>query len=142
MEFIIDKAEIIDFMNANPQSRMATVEGNKPHVRGISIIKADENGVIIQTSTRKDIYKQLLANPNVELWFGNEEQGIQLRVSGAVEAVDDAELKAEVYAQRPFLKEEVEKGVYGELAIYRLKKGVAHVWTIETNMDPKTYIQL
>ena len=138
----MDKAEIIDFMNANPDSCMATVEGNKPHVRGVGIIKADENGIIIQTSTRKDIYKQLSANPNVELWFGNAEQRTQVRVSGAVEAVDDAELKAEVMAKRPFLKEEIEKGVYGELAIYRLKKGVAHVWTPETNMVPKTYIQL
>ena len=137
----MDKAEIIDFMNANTQSRMATVEGNKPHVRGISIIKADENGIIIQTSTRKDIYKQLLANPNVELWFGNEEQGIQLRVSGAVEPVDDIELKKEIVVQRPFLKQRIEEGGYEAMGVFRLK-GVAYVWTFQTGLDPKTYIQL
>ncbi len=137
----MNKSEIIEFMDANRSCHMATVEGNKPHVRGMGIVKADENGVIIQTSTRKDIYKQLSANPNVELCFNNVKQGIQVRVSGTVEAVDDAELKAEVMAQRPFLKTEVEKGVYGAVAIYRMK-GVAHVWTMKTNMDPKTYIQL
>ena len=138
----MDKAEIIAFMNANPMCNMATVEGNKPHVRGIGIVKADENGIILQTSTRKDIYKQLSANQNVELCFNSEKDGVQVRVSGTVEEVDDAELKAEVMAQRPFLKEEVEKGVYGEVAIYRMTKGVAHIWTMMTNMDPKKYIQL
>jgi len=138
----MDKAEIIAFMNANPMCHMATVEGNKPHVRGIGIVKADENGIILQTSTRKDIYKQLSANKNVELCFNNAQEGIQVRVSGTVEEVDDAELKAEVMAQRPFLKEEVEKGVYGEVAIYRMTKGVAQIWTMMTNMDPKKYIQL
>jgi pyridoxamine 5'-phosphate oxidase len=135
------KAEILAFINANKDAYMATVEGNKPHVRGMGIVKADENGIIIQTSTRKNIYKQLSANPNVELCFHNAKQGVQVRVSGAVEPVDDAGLKNEIMAMRPFLKKEVEKGVYGAIAVYRLK-GTAHVWTFATNLDPKTYIQL
>ena len=135
------KAEILAFINANKDAYMATVEGNKPHVRGMGIVKADENGIIIQTSTRKNIYKQLSANPNVELCFHNAKQGVQVRVSGAVEVVDDAGLKNEIMAMRPFLKKEVEKGVYGAIAVYRLK-GTAHVWTFATNLDPKTYIQL
>jgi pyridoxamine 5'-phosphate oxidase len=135
------KAEIIAFMNANRDSYMATVEGNKPHVRGMGIVKADENGIIIQTSTYKDIYKQLSANPNVELCFHNAKQGIQVRVSGAVEPVDDKKLKDEIIAQRPFLKSQIEKNGYEAIVVYRLK-GKAHVWTMKTNFDPKTYIQL
>jgi pyridoxamine 5'-phosphate oxidase len=139
--FIMNKAEIIAFINANPNCHVATVEGNKPHVRGIRIWKADENGIIIQTSTLKDLYKQLSDNPNVELCFNNYRDGIQVRVSGAVELVDDLELKKEVIAQRPFLKQQIEKGGREAIVVYRLK-GTAHVWTMETNLDPKTYIQL
>jgi pyridoxamine 5'-phosphate oxidase len=135
------KAEIIAFMNANRDSYMATVEGNKPHVRGMGIVKADENGIIIQTSTYKDIYKQLSANPNVELCFHNAKQGIQVRVSGAVEPVDDKKLKDEIIAQRPFLKSQIEKNGYEAIVVYRLK-GKATVWTMKTNFDPKTYIQI
>jgi len=135
------KEEIIAFMNANRDSYMATVEGNKPHVRGMGIVKADENGIIIQTSTYKDIYKQLSANPNVELCFHNAKQGIQVRVSGAVEPVDDRELKDEIIVQRPFLKSQIEKNGYEAIVVYRLK-GKATVWTMKTNFDPKTYIQL
>jgi pyridoxamine 5'-phosphate oxidase len=137
----MDKAEIIDFMNANDACYFATVEGNKPHVRGIRIVKADENGIIIQTGTYKDLYKQLSANPNVELCFHNAKDGIQVRVSGAVEVVDDLKIKEEVVAERKFLKPIVEKEGYGAIAVYRLK-GVATIWTFKTNLDPKTYIQL
>jgi pyridoxamine 5'-phosphate oxidase len=135
------KAETIAFMNANRDSYMATVEGNKPHVRGMGIVKADENGIIIQTSTYKDIYKQLSANPNVELCFHNAKQGIQVRVSGAVEPVDDRELKDEIIAQRPFLKSQIEKNGYEAIVVYRLK-GKATVWTMKTNFDPKKYVQI
>jgi len=137
----VNKAEILAFLNVNPDCHLATVEGNKPHVRAIGVVKADENGIIIQTGTYKDLYKQLSANPNVELCFYNAKQGIQVRVSGAVEVVDDLELKKEIVVQRQFLKPVVEKEGYGAIAVYRLK-GMAYVWTFATNLTPKTCIQL
>jgi pyridoxamine 5'-phosphate oxidase len=137
----MDKAEIITFLNDNPSCHLATVEGGKPHVRGILIHRADENGIIIETATFKDVYKQLSANPNVELCFNNYQQGIQVRVSGAVEQLDDRQLKDEIIAQRPFLKQRVAEGGYEAMVVYRLK-GVAHVWTVETDSEPKSYIQL
>lgn len=135
------KEEIIAFMNTNRDCFMATVEGNKPHVRAIGIVKADENGIIIETGTFKDVYKQLSANPNVELCFYNAKQGMQVRVRGTVEPIDDRKLKDEIIAMRPFLKQRVEKGGYRALAVYRLK-GIAHVWTFATSSEPKKYIQL
>jgi pyridoxamine 5'-phosphate oxidase len=137
----VNKAEILAFLNANPTCHLATVEGNKPHVRAIGIVKADENGIIIETGTFKDVYKQLSANPNVELCFNDYQQGIQVRVSGAVEPVDDVGLKDEIIAQRPFLKQRVEEGGYEAMAVYRLK-GMAYVWTFANNLAPKTYVQL
>jgi pyridoxamine 5'-phosphate oxidase len=137
----MDKAEILAFLNDNPSCHLATVEGDKPHVRAILIHRADENGIIIETGTFKDLYKQLSANPNVELCFNNYQQGVQVRVSGAVEQLDDRELKDEIIARRPFLKQRVAEGGYEAMAVYRLK-GVAHVWTAETDSEPKSYIQL
>ena len=89
----MNKAEIIAFMNATHDCHMATVEGNKPHVRGIGIVKADEDGIVIQTSTYKDVYKQLSANPNVELCFNNFDQGIQVRLIGSLKLFYYLELK-------------------------------------------------
>ena len=82
------------------------------------------------------------ANPNVELCFNNYKDRIQVRVSGTAEAVDDLELKKEIIAKRQFLKPLVEKEGYEVIAVYRLRKVVATVWTFATNFAPKTYIQL
>lgn len=137
----MNKSEVIAFLNANPTCYLATVEGSKPHVRAMGMVKADENGIIIETGTFKDVYKQMSANPNVELCFFNPKDGIQVRVSGAVEAVDDRKLKDEIIAQRPFLKQRVAEGGYEAMGVFRLK-GLAYVWSFATNLEPKSYIQL
>jgi len=137
----MNKAEILAFLNANPTCYLATVEGDKPHVRAMGMVKADENGIIIETGTFKDVYKQMSANPNVELCFFNAKQGIQIRVSGAVEVVDDLELKKEIVAQRPFLKQRVAEGGYEAMGVFRLK-GLAYVWSFQTASEPKKYVQL
>ena len=137
----MNKSEILEFLNANTACFLATVEGDKPHVRAMGMFRADENGIIIETGTFKDVYKQMVANPNVELCFYNAKDGIQVRVSGAVEAVDDIELKKEIVAQRPFLKERVAEGGYEAMGVFRLK-GLAYVWSFQSGSEPKKYVQL
>ena len=138
----MNKTEILAFLNANTTCYLATVEGDKPRVRAMGMVKADdENGVIIETGIFKDVYKQMVANPNVELCFYNAKDGVQIRVSGAVEPVDDIELKKEIVVQRPFLKERVEKGGYEAMGVFRLK-GNAYVWSFQTGSEPKKYVQL
>ena len=137
----MNKTEILEFLNANPTCYMATVEGDKPRVRAMGMVSADEDGIIIQTGTYKDIYKQLSANPNVELCFFNEKDGIQIRVSGPVEVVDDIKLKEKIVEQRQFLKPIVDKEGYDPIAVYRLK-GAAYVWSFAVNLEPKNYVQL
>ncbi|MEW5746367.1 MAG: hypothetical protein AB1805_13125 [Nitrospirota bacterium] len=44
--------------------------------------------------------------------------------------------------KREFLKPFVEKAGYESLAVYRMKKGVATVWTFATNLAPKEFIEL
>lgn len=128
-------------MNANPTCYLATVEGDKPCVRAIAIVRAGEDGIIIETGAFKDVYKQMMANPNVELCFFNAKDGIQIRVSGAVEQVEDIEFKREIVAQRPFLKQRVEEGGYEAMGVFRLK-GQAYVWSFQTAAEPKKYVQL
>ena len=90
----MNKNEVFDFLNANPVFHLATVEGNKPHVRGMLMYRADENGIIFHTGKMKDLHKQLTKNPNVEIGFNNNsfENLIQIRVSGTVELIEDLEL--------------------------------------------------
>jgi pyridoxamine 5'-phosphate oxidase len=140
----MNKSEISDFLNANPVFHLATVEGNKPRVRGMLLYRADGNGIIFHTGKMRDLHKQLTINPDVEMSFnnGSDEDLIQIRVSGAVELVEDIELKKEIVEKREFLKPFVEQMGYEPLAVYRLKNGTASIWTMKMNLAPKEFVEL
>jgi pyridoxamine 5'-phosphate oxidase len=138
------KNEILNFLNNNPVFHLATVEGNKPHVRGLLLYRADQSGILFHTGKTKDLHRQLTANPNVEMCFNNGkfQDLIQIRVSGTVELEEDLELKKEIVQKREFLKPWIERDGYGLLVVYRMKKGMATVWSMETNFAPKEFIEL
>jgi pyridoxamine 5'-phosphate oxidase len=138
----MNRAEIIEFINSNPASHLATVDGTRPRVRGMLIYRADEEGILFHTGASKDLYKQLLKNPNVELCFNNYKDNIQVRVSGQAEEVKDGVLKKEIVEARPFMKPWVEQ--YGEdmLAVFKVKNAIAIVWTMEANFASKSYVAL
>ena len=136
------KKEILEFITQNPVFSLATTEGNQPHVRLIMLYKADDNGIIFCTGRDKDVNKQLSKNPAVELCFYNADKGCQIRVEGTAEMVNDLELKMQVVEQFTFLKPWVESEGYEILIPFCLKNGKAVVWTMETNLEPKKYVQL
>ena len=136
------KEEILEFVTKNPVCSLATIDGNQPRVRTIMLYKADENGIIFCTSRDKAVHKQLQANPAAELCFYNAEQGLQVRIEGAVEMLDDLELKKKVVEAFTFLKPWVESQGYEVMICYRLNNARAVTWTMDTNFEPKQYIQL
>ena len=136
------KEEVLEFINKNPVFSLATTEGNQPRVRIIMLYRADKDGIIFCTGRQKAVYEQLQANPAVEMCFYNADDGRQVRIKGTVELVDDLELKMQIVEQFTFLKPWVESEGYEVLIPFCLKNGKAVTWTMETNFDPKQYIQL
>ena len=138
--------EILLFANQNPSAWLATNEGDQPRVRGMMLYKADENGIIFHTGTMQDVFKQLTENKKAELCFNTN--GVQIRVRGELELVDDNNLKDEIsnHPSRTFLKPWRESGAlsdfYKTFAVFRMKNGIAITWTMETNFAPKVDIQL
>jgi pyridoxamine 5'-phosphate oxidase len=76
----------------------------------------------------------------VELCFVND--NIQIRISGTAALENDLNLKQEIVAKRPFLKPVTDKYGYESLAVFRVEKMVATVWTMAANLAPKEYIEL
>ena len=121
----MDKKEILDFITSHPNAFMATVEGNKPHVRAMGTYRADEDGIIFAMQSPKDVYKQLIKNPETELCYYAE--GIQVRVSGRMQQVTDEVLKKEIVEKRQFYKPGVEKEGLDYVGAFILKHGKATV---------------
>ena len=136
------KEEVFEFVTKNPVFSLATIEGSQPRVRMMMLYKADTDGIIFCTGRNKAVYKQLQSNPAAELCFYNAEQGLQVRIEGTVEMLEDLELKKQVVEAFPFLKPWVESEGYEVMVICRLQNARAITWTMETNYDPKEYIQL
>lgn len=138
----MNKKEILDFLNTHPVVYLATVEDGKPRVRGMGLYRADENGIILQTSTPKDLQKQLERNPEVEMCCFSPEEFKQVRVSGQMEQIDDEAMRKEVIEKRPFLKPLVDNQGLRVITLWRLKQGKALVWTMDSNFAPKSYVEL
>lgn len=140
----MDRNEILALLNSNPVFFLATVEDGEPRVRGMLLYRADTNGIIFHTGTMKDVHRQLLANPDVELCFNDIQENIQVRVRGKARPVNDVEIKEEIVASpgREFLKPWVESMGMEVLSVFRVEQCRALVWTMATNFTPKEFIDL
>jgi pyridoxamine 5'-phosphate oxidase len=138
----MNKTEILAFINANRLSFLATVEGKKPHVRGMETYRADTDGLVFYTRKTKDVHQQLAKNPEAEICYCDFKTMTQIRVSGRLELIEDLEIKKEIVANRSFLKPLIDKEGWDNMAVYRLKHGKATVWTMPTMAALKTYVDL
>jgi uncharacterized pyridoxamine 5'-phosphate oxidase family protein len=144
----MNKQEILEIIRKNPAFYIATLDGDQPRVRCVFLYRADEQGIIFHTGAMKDLYKQIEAYPKVEMCFHDRELNVQIRVSGALEQIKDNAFKDEICAHpsRAFLKPWRESGhlqdFYNVFTVYRLKNGLATMWTFANNAGPKTVINL
>jgi pyridoxamine 5'-phosphate oxidase len=130
----MDKKEILEFINKNPVCFLATAEGNKPHVRALGTYRADENGIIFSMQSNKDVYKQLMKNPEIEGCYWAE--NVQIRIAGKLQPITDMTLKKEIVEKRPFYKPGVEKEGWDFVGAFILKNGKATILDMKGPPSP------
>ena len=82
--------EVYEFLKKCGTYYLATVEGDQPRVRPFGTVDIFEGKLYIQTGKKKDVSKQMAANPKVEICaFG---EGKWVRV--AATAVEDDRVEA------------------------------------------------
>lgn len=138
----MNKNDVFTLINRNPTFSLSTSENKKPHVRVITLFRADDKGIIFATGKHKDVYKQLIANPYVELLFWISDEETQIRVSGAAKLFENLEIKKLVVEKFTFLKPWVEKEGYDKLATFCVENAKASVWTQKAEFNHKEYIIL
>jgi pyridoxamine 5'-phosphate oxidase len=135
--------EILKFVNENPISFFATLDGDQPKVRALQLFSADKTGLYYSMDDSKEVYKQLKVNPKVEVCFLDTKSkiGDMVRVMGKVEFVQDMEMKRKVIEARPFLKQ---MGITAEspgFLIMKVAKCQAQHWNRAKMMEAKKYIK-
>jgi len=128
----MNREEILEFVRRNTTSFMATVDDGEPCVRAMTTPHIDDTGITFCTGTGKDVCRQLLANPSVELCFWSSEERLQLRIRGRLEKLEDEDLKKQIVETRfTFLKPVVEQFGWDTLTLFRISEGHARTWSSE-----------
>ena len=82
--------EVYEFLKKCGHYYLATVDGDQPHVRPFGTVHIFENKLYIQTGKKKDVSKQMVKNPKIEICSFNEGQWIRIQA----EAVGDERVEA------------------------------------------------
>ena len=116
--------EVYDFLKKAGIYYLATVEGDQPRVRPFGTVDIIEDKLYIQTGLVKDVAKQMLANPKVEISAMLEDKWIRL----VAEAVLDERIEAQEHmlAAYPNLQVMYKPGD-GNTAVFYLKNAVATI---------------
>ena len=99
--------EVRDFLKECGVYYLATVDGDEPKVRPFGTAEIFEGRLYIQTGKKKDVYKQIEKNNNVELCGFTD--GKWIRVSGKLVLDDRVEAKKDMLDKNPNLR-----GMYNE----------------------------
>ena len=114
--------EVLDFLKKANTYYIATVEGDQPRVRPFGTINLFEGKLYIQTGKKKDVAKQITANPKVEICaFDN---GTWLRVACTLVEDNRTETQESMLEAYPSIR-----GMYavndGNNVVYYLKDVMA-----------------
>ena len=99
--------EVLKFLKECRVYYIATVENNQPRVRPFGIAEIFENHLYVQTGKKKNVFKQIEANNNVELCAFKD--GKWIRITGKLIADDRVEAKKDILDKNPNLR-----GMYDE----------------------------
>lgn len=114
--------EVCDFLNKCGTYYLATTEGNQPRVRPFGTAMVFENKLYFQTGKSKNVSKQILSNPKIEICGATEGKWIRIEAS----AFEDERLEPK---QRILDAYPVLKGMYqaddGNTQVFYLKDVIA-----------------
>ena len=100
--------EVQEFLKECGVYYLATVEDDQPRVRPFGTAEIFENKLYIQTGKKKDVYKQIEKNPNIEICACNGDKW--LRISATLVVDDRVEAKKDMIDKNPELR-----SMYNEL---------------------------
>ena len=109
--------ELYTFLRKEAQTYyLATMDGDQPRVRAFGTIDLFEGKLYIQTGKSKDVYKQIQANPKVEIcackgagWW---------RITGTLVADDRVEAKKHMLDEYPMLRNMYDENDDNTIVLY------------------------
>ncbi|MCR5347938.1 MAG: pyridoxamine 5'-phosphate oxidase family protein [Fretibacterium sp.] len=117
-------SKIGDFLNETQVFFLATADGNQPRVRPLGAFVEMDGKVIFGVGDFKNVYKQLCANPKVEL-TACKQNGHWLRYTGRAVFETDPKYAAAILEKIPDLKEVYNEKTGKKMMTFHLEDATA-----------------
>ena len=108
--------EVYEFLKKTKTYYLATAEGDQPRLRPFGTIDLFEGRLYIQTGRRKDVFKQIIANPKVEICAFDGERW--LRVAATLVVDDRIEAEEHMLQAYPELQSLYQPGDGNNVVLY------------------------
>ncbi len=107
---------------------LATANDNEPHLRPMGMLYGDDEALYIATDKRKNVYRELMGNPLVELGSYSLSSRKWARIHGKMTVESNPRIKEEMSEMYPMLKQEYagEEEVF--LVIFRVNVESVNVY--------------
>jgi len=98
-DIIMEK--IFSFLDKHIEVALATVENDRPRIRVFQIMARTAHTLYFATSPTKQVYRQLRANPNIEIMASAD--NIFVRVAGRADFTVDDAMQRNIFLNNPVL---------------------------------------
>ena len=96
--------EVYKFLKDNPIFYVATMDGDQPRVRPFGVVALFEGKLYLQTGNVKPVFKQMTANPKIELCTMGKDGTSWLRVAAEVVLDPRIEARRHMLEENPTLR--------------------------------------
>lgn len=94
--------EVVEFLRKCGAFHLATIDMDKPRVRPFGVTNIFDGKLYILTGKKKDVFKQIMNNPNVEISANIGENWI--RIEGKLVNDDRKSAKKDMLDKNPYLR--------------------------------------
>lgn len=121
--------EILEFLGNGATFYLATCDDGQPRVRPFGFAMCYEGKLYFCTGNKKDVYKQMKANPNIEVCAMNA-KGEWLRLSGKAVLATSVQAEQEAFKVMPSLADVYPgKENNEDFEVFYISEGVATVYS-------------
>jgi uncharacterized pyridoxamine 5'-phosphate oxidase family protein len=103
-----------EYLKENKIFHLATVDGQKARVRPFGFVMSRNKKIYFCTNNTKEVYKQMVKNPDVEISAMSADGSTWLRLSGKAVVDNSRETKVQAFSEAPFLLTLYPKGADDE----------------------------
>ena len=118
--------EVLDFLKECGVYYLATIDNNEPKVRPFGTAEIFEDRLYIQTGKKKDVYKQIVSNPKVEICAFKD--GRWIRINGVLIPDDRIEAKKDMLDKNPNLRSMYDENDDNTIVLY-FKNATATIYS-------------